>query len=396
MILTVNCYLNVRRGSASINAPNPLYYSPGENVDVSEVVIGDTIEGNSIWYKGENDLYYWSGGFSELEFVIDPERYKRLNDNEQISVVTTVMNKYLPFLKEKVIGFSGVSVAYKKSKSAGEEAFHGLTVHVEKKSSDADFQIPKFLTYYGLEIPTDVIVCKKATPCFIGNAVYRKDVNVKPSDYGTAGLIVKGTQHDYLLTNFHVVYHDLIKKPQSIVPRTFVFKNNSFPIHVSRSLAHEENVIGDVIAAQLDNLLDIAIVKLNEKGRYRNIFPDGTSLGLLEKSTLLTNGSYKNSFIQKWGATSRNSPKGKIKSLNTVINIYYFGIDKAPLLLSGVIQTTKISDKGDSGSLVYDDNMKLIGILFADDEKDNDDGSEGNSYVLPIDRVFQFTQKFVI
>lgn len=63
MKLTVNKYLNARIGEATTNAACQLYKSPGDTIDVEDVLVGTEIDGNNIWYKNKEDgCFYWSGG----------------------------------------------------------------------------------------------------------------------------------------------------------------------------------------------------------------------------------------------------------------------------------------------------------------------------------------------
>ena len=65
MKLTVQVYLNVRVGSASLNAPCYQYLSPGSVIEVEERPYkGDPYEGIDTWYRDPANNYYWSGGFA--------------------------------------------------------------------------------------------------------------------------------------------------------------------------------------------------------------------------------------------------------------------------------------------------------------------------------------------
>jgi subtilisin family serine protease len=63
MKVTVNKYLNVRVGKASLNAPCYQYLAPGSELEVDgNLYKGDSYEGIDTWMKDAAGNYYWSGG----------------------------------------------------------------------------------------------------------------------------------------------------------------------------------------------------------------------------------------------------------------------------------------------------------------------------------------------
>lgn len=72
MVRTVNTYLNIRTGSPLTTAPIYNYLSPGDLVEIEEVVIGTSLEGNNIWFQEKATINsLWSGGFeSPFEWYI--------------------------------------------------------------------------------------------------------------------------------------------------------------------------------------------------------------------------------------------------------------------------------------------------------------------------------------
>jgi subtilisin family serine protease len=64
----VNGYLNIRTENPTINVfNNPGYYKPGDIIEISEKVLGQTHKGNNIWYKLSNGGYVWSERVSKSE-----------------------------------------------------------------------------------------------------------------------------------------------------------------------------------------------------------------------------------------------------------------------------------------------------------------------------------------
>ncbi|MBN2350847.1 MAG: S8 family serine peptidase [Bacteroidales bacterium] len=85
----VTTYLNVRTESPSVNAPNPRYYLPGDEIKIKNTVEGDRYKGNDKWYQLSIGGFVWSGGVEIVteiesgirEIVIDHINYNRLINN---------------------------------------------------------------------------------------------------------------------------------------------------------------------------------------------------------------------------------------------------------------------------------------------------------------------------
>jgi subtilisin family serine protease len=60
-----NCNLNRRIGAPYTTSDLAGYLLPGTEITIAEMCIGQSVEGNNIWYKGTDEYYYWSGGFME-------------------------------------------------------------------------------------------------------------------------------------------------------------------------------------------------------------------------------------------------------------------------------------------------------------------------------------------
>lgn len=64
----VNTFLNIRTGTPEIlpnNNPLDKYYSPGDVIEVVEIVNGQEYKGNSIWFKLDTGVFVWSGGIDD-------------------------------------------------------------------------------------------------------------------------------------------------------------------------------------------------------------------------------------------------------------------------------------------------------------------------------------------
>ena len=68
----VNTFLNERVKEPSVNAANPVYYEPGDVVEIVDILNGQEYDGNKVWYQLDNGAYVWSGGVQGT-YEIDQE-----------------------------------------------------------------------------------------------------------------------------------------------------------------------------------------------------------------------------------------------------------------------------------------------------------------------------------
>ncbi len=64
--VTTTARLNVRARGAGIDSPIAMKVEPGTTLRVVGIGIGQNVHGNSTWFAGEGDTYFWSGGCSSF------------------------------------------------------------------------------------------------------------------------------------------------------------------------------------------------------------------------------------------------------------------------------------------------------------------------------------------
>jgi hypothetical protein len=72
----VTMELNERQQNPGVNAPVSKFYSTNQVLEISEALIGDTYDGNNVWYRLKDGAYVWSGA---VELMPDCERMKELD-----------------------------------------------------------------------------------------------------------------------------------------------------------------------------------------------------------------------------------------------------------------------------------------------------------------------------
>lgn len=128
----VTCRLNIRSGKPSVNAPILGVYESGDEVEIADVVLGETkqdyYEGTPTWYKLNNGSYIWSGGVSMgLDEAVFSKKleldYRKENSNNIVN-----LSKLLNFSSVPEGNGEGIRIAVLDS---GIKNIHGINVNNE-------------------------------------------------------------------------------------------------------------------------------------------------------------------------------------------------------------------------------------------------------------------------
>ncbi len=387
MKVTVNKYLNARAEEASTIAECHFYKSPGDTIEIDDVLVGTEIDGNSIWYHCKDDgCFYWSGGIEEEEFQLED---KIVKEDNFIAVLGSIKNDKSFYFSKKVIGYKGVGIGYK---NGNKDLAMSLVIFVDKKFTNEELGaqniLPGNIFYKGYNIQTDVkAVQRPITHEYDDNAVA---LDLTPDNRpiemggsisekgklgcGTRTIIVKKNNDpaNYIMTCYHVLFFNTIntaedfifKKATSTQQVTAIFPSpNQNPTYPGKFNEHE------VFEGELSGFYDYALVALNSAFEMENEL-NGVAVtehvkredifGLIGK-VIKTIGavSYKQSGIV-------SEIKGEVTvDCNKVSRKYY-----------DVIVADKISMPGDSGAPVVTTDNKLVGYIIGGNEIDV-------TYILP-------------
>lgn len=369
MKLTVNKYLNARVGSAATSAPCDFYQGPGNTITIDDILIGEEIDGNSIWYHSIDDgCFYWSGGIEELKFEF--KTLAAFNGNK-----STIINEAIKFYwhewKNNIPGFTGAFAGFRNDQDQSSDCI------VFQLSGSA--VVPSKVLYKGFAIDTTIIQAsfakfEHASP---GNSISR--IN-EIDESGTATLkVYRGKAEDdeyYMLTNYHVAAFDLLragqftyKFPPDIVDRQVMIPRQA--VDPSNS-----DFIGAFTEGRLSPNYDVALVLLNDKSEASNRMDNFTIKDYIDVHD--GTKSYVGKQVTLYGATSHQQTKNII-SVHSHQLFSYSGNNKIDMLQ--LLQTEKYSEGGDSGSPVIMDK-KIVAIHIGSDDK--------FSYAIPIKRVLKF------
>ena len=389
MRLIVQKYVYARIEKPSTDVAFSCYRSPGEVITIDDIVIGTEIHGNSIWYHcSEDACYYWSGGFSNTNDLLEKRRNNfSFSHEEKIMIYKSAANE-LSNIYNNIPGYKGIAVGYKVIEKENRiEDNIALIFYVDQKVSPAESKIKKVINYRGFSLISDVKVLKNVrlhsedpesqVPYIMGGSIANEEENV----VGTRALIVIKAERKYLLTCFHVACSSLFEKNQ------FKFNNEDFTLHIpSRRVAPYANILnGTVVEGGFGPNYDYALIDLDIK-RLSNRMP----------GHLFNNGHYSIEDLKQLNKDTRLFMYGTTThGKNGLFRAFHSNdveIDEfKDLKMSGLIETECMSGQGDSGAPVVDSTNKFLGFIVAGD-------SVTKTFILPIAQLefdFHFSPNFL-
>lgn len=330
----------------------------------------------------------------------------RSSNNVTQEVITAFLSDEQNQKLAKKYDCKRLSQGYKKIKG-NETPFPALLFGVENKIEAEklmnDKIIPLFINYdyqgVSYKIPTDVnyadqtIACNGNIPQQPGNGLKTICPGLGVSRYGfksagTLGPLVKkkNSNEKYIVSCFHVLFEPELSN--AINNNLTEIKNISPPYPDSFGITTPADIddgkvkdlIGFVKEGIFGNSMDAAIAlidhtKLQAAGK---IFSNEIYGTFLIPKKILKHIEIKQDMDVYISGRTSGRKKGKVKSCYAVDKITY---GKKEIKYYNLIQTTRISDGGDSGAPVYDSTGDLLGILIATNIKEN------FSYVLSMERI---------
>ncbi|RFS19481.1 hypothetical protein DVR12_22875 [Chitinophaga silvatica] len=377
MRLTVCKPLNERIGAPSINSQSVNVKMPGETIEIVNIVWGDVLDGNGIWYVSDQGFYYWSGGFAEVNFVLEGCDINNYTGEAKAGILLQLQEAVHQQLKLKVNGYLGCGFG---NKNYEDNHPFSMLIYVKHKlaENNPDLKCPivKEIRFWGFKILTDVMesnLCEllgpmpvgsnpkleKNYPYLVGGGILNSDETFKGTRFIKAKIKRDDNISDYfLLTCCHVVFPFL--KTNFEYNRT-----NSKPATANFPLS-DECMSHRIEKAVFNNDLDFAAILIDAPD-IQNII-DGNVIddyfGIEDINDLYQIEVVMVGFVS-------GIRRGKVKGV----------FKKCPLELdngefhefNNVILTNNISVKGDSGAPVIaklGNEYKLVGMVAAGNSDD--------------------------
>ena len=251
----------------------------------------------------------------------------------------------------------------RKIRSDKELNYYSIILHVKVKRVKPKRPIPKYfyINIPGIgikKVPTDIVETGEFRfRNHISIADRAKPINVNTP--GTIGPILIKNRNLYVCSNMHVLGSKHLMNRQisyikaiqnQLHPDTILYKNN---FRITAFL--EQAIFLGIDAA-------IARISKTDRNKIRNSIPgQGIPTGL-KKITL---NNYRNYPVKMQGSVS-GTTNGKILGVGVSINGNKYG---NAIELKNLIVTDLFSQRGDSGSVVFDSNLKVIGIIVGGDDR---------------------------
>jgi hypothetical protein len=380
MKLTLS-YPLYRRKDASNNIAPVGFLMDGSILEISDVVIGKSIDGNSIWYKADDGLYYWSGGINEVEFRSSATNFTSLSLELQFSLISQALKYYYSKYNLEGYGITGCSISLKHKDAENRYLDHyAIVIHVAFKSDNAVKKIPSEINYKGFNIPTDVIEGNYVVACSLGKNAISRNEDAHP--FGSPGFIAIRNNEKYLVTNYHVLCDDLLKQGHFNITEAFTFLDNCDVVMPSRG-NQESMIIGLLTDACLDFHLDAALVKLDSDLLTNEIESIGKISGIRIFKPPSDTSVIPSIRIQLFGARSQKKITGSMKALKTIQPIRYNHNIMQQMEDLYMAEMEEAVLEGDSGSAILDEDRALIGILVGKEF------SGRKIFILPVEHILK-------
>ncbi len=334
--------------------------------------------------KGENDQD------NENEVLTG---FKALADEDQKRIINAYIQANADMLKERYPEIQGISARKKIRNGLMSDYYcvHFDVIEKYHKISD-EKRIPHFIEYTDMnnkfKIETDISGSGENKLAFIpakfhGDGEEPKQLGLSCSregvnEMGTIGLKVYKKGKAYLLSCYHVL----------CAPEMNAYWSEFHPAIATQSVevfspgvrdGKNPKAIAEVMEGTLNNFTDAAIAKLKDEDMVQptlyggNVKPNGITV-------LDSDHSENNYKVYLYGRTSGKSI-GTIKDShqNTVFFKEYPKDTLKGNKFYHLIVASKMSQEGDSGAVVVDDQNRIIGILLGSNSK--------YSYIQPINTI---------
>jgi hypothetical protein len=293
------------------------------------------------------------------------------NKRNQLDAIQGHINRNYNRWFERYSGIAGVNVGLKIINKNEIADCYSIVFHVTRKSKYARKKVPAFLPVRInnriKKIPTDVIDSGvlKLQNIQIGD----KAKNERSASVGTVSFFFTGSGGTYICSNMHVLGANLLAANKLNFD---IRKGDS-----SQTIKCFNDIIsagGQLIVGRYGGI-DVAFAKLNNPAIAEKVIKGaGPASGFFQ----LTNANFQTAKTKFFGSTS-GTTVCRVVALGAVKDTIFTGV-----MLKNLIKLNLCSLPGDSGSAVYDEKRRIVGIIVGSDTL--------NSFAVHIDDVIDFFQ----
>lgn len=384
----VNKYLNARQGGPSLASHCPYYHQPGDVLTMDDLLTGEEIDGNAVWYHATNDgCYYWSGGIAFTDELLSFGQGREPFTEEETRVIyQSAVNELSRRYMAQIQGFKGLAAGYKITGGQQTDDL-ALIFYIDKKSDTGPEtgKVPATIAYRGYSLLTDV---REIGPMRLQNMAdatlpYPMGGSLSPIGAdgfdvctGTRGLLVKWSGKDYLFTCYHVACQEIIQGRKNRLGELQI----RLPAALSTGAGAGEYRLSVSKGAQGPDF-DYALLESEKPLSSFAINIAGDGIGIDTRffdRHELGNLHAKKSNLTMYGAGSQRRRTGMIIAYHSDMVLVD---DRRNIKMNNLIECTCMSQEGDSGAPVIDENSgRLVGFVLAGDEKTH-------SFIMPFTTI---------
>lgn len=295
----------------------------------------------------------------------------RGNKRNLLDAIQAHINRNYNRWFKRYSGIVGVNVGLKIIDKNEIADCYSIVFHVTRKSKHAPKKVPPFLPVRINkrieQVPTDVIDSGvlKLHNIQIGD----KAKNEKSTSVGTVSFFFTGAGGTYICSNMHVLGANLLDENRL----EFDIRKGDG----SQTIRCFNDIIsagGQLIVGRYGGI-DVAFARLNNPAIAEKFIKGaGPASGFFQ----LTNGNFQAAKTKFFGSTSGTTPC-RVVALGAVKDTVFTGVK-----LKNLVKLNLCSLPGDSGSAVYDEKRRIVGIIVGSDTL--------NSFAVHIDDVIDFFQ----
>ncbi len=242
-----------------------------------------------------------------------------------------------------------------------------------------------------LEVITDVQPVRfhsleytsRKRPCPGGYSIGHVDITA-----GTLGCLVKDKLNDkvVILSNNHVLANTNQASIGDPIVQPGPTDGGTDPADRIATLTRFKPID---FTAGVNNYIDAAIATpVNPKDVLRDVEDIGKGI---PKTTKNVTAADLGQYVKKTGRTTEHT-SGYIDTVSATVTVKYGLFEKATfvdqIIIEQVLAEEDISAGGDSGSVTFDKDNKLLGLLFAGSERNEAEGQPATAIINPIKHVF--------
>jgi hypothetical protein len=377
MNITLSSPVYIRKSPS--NGEYPLGWMDQSSViNVSNIVVGNPIDGNGIWYQDQSNRYFWSGAVDDMDFRFPGADINGLSRQQKMIVLAEVI-EYCWIRYRHVKGLTGIFIGEKYTDSNIITDASLVFQVEEKRNVSGDEKIPSEIVFKGFCIPTDVVSVQianfEARPGDTCSRIKVLDV------WGSVGVKVKRREGErdffFFLTNYHVAASSLIANGIFSYNPGEALDDRQMMVPSQSAAPTAVDFVGALHEGHLSSLNDIALVMLRDPASFTNSLPTGDELqGHLD---IFNKSEFVGATATICGAKS-GVQRSRIRSVNSTQK---FDVPGGVHEMKKLIQIERFSEAGDSGSAVLIGN-KIIGLHVGSDDQ--------FSYAIPVSRILNSFQ----